>query len=212
MAGGLIDTSMQIDEPGERRIGGVAIAQVIDNLDQTNQGRVQLRLSWLPCYEPWARVVRPDRGTYFIPQVGDEVLVVFNHGDVRDPCVIGSLWNGLDLPPTQDSNAPVDQRVIQTPVGHKIAMNDADQSIEITHLDGAQLSLTSEKIELSIGSTSITLKKDGDITIKSNTKITLDAESIEITAKSNVDIGGKSSARIDGGSYFSVAASKIFIG
>jgi uncharacterized protein involved in type VI secretion and phage assembly len=216
MPGGLIDSSAQVESPDDRRIYGVAVAQVIGNIDQTNQGRVQLHLPWLPCVEPWARVAvlmaGSERGTYFIPQVGDEVLVAFENGNVNDPYVIGSLWNGRDLPPAKDRNAPVDQRMIRTPKGHKVIFDDAKKTIEINHADGPRLKFESEKIELVIGSTSITMKKDGDITIKSNAKITLDAESVEISAKSNVDIGGKSSARIDGGSYFSVAASKIFIG
>jgi uncharacterized protein involved in type VI secretion and phage assembly len=216
MPGGLIDTSAQVDAPEDRRIYGVTLAQVIDNLDQTNQGRVQLHLPWLPDYEPWARVATlmagPDRGIYFIPQVGDEVLVAFEHGDVRDPFVIGGLWNGRDLPPEQDHNAPVDRRVICTPNGHKIVFDDNMQSIEIIHADGAQLSLMSDKIELVIGSASINMSKEGNITVKANTQITLEAQSINISAYANVDIGGRSSARIDGGSYCSINAAQIFIG
>jgi uncharacterized protein involved in type VI secretion and phage assembly len=216
MAGGLIDSTAQVDTPDDRRIYGVAVAQVIGNIDQTNQGRVQLHLPWLPCIEPWARVAAlmagPDRGAYFIPQVGDEVLVAFENGNVNNPYIIGSLWNGRDLPPAKERNAPVDQRIIRTPKGHKVIFDDAKKTIEISHADGARLKFESQKIELVIGSTSITLNKDGEIAIKSKARITLEGESINIAANSNVDIGGKSSARIDGGSYFSVAATKIFIG
>jgi uncharacterized protein involved in type VI secretion and phage assembly len=216
MRGGLIETSAQVDEPDDRRIYGVAVAQVIGNIDETNEGRVQLYLPWLPGYEPWARVAvlmaGSERGTFFIPQVGDEVLVAFENGDVRDPYVIGSLWNGRDLPPAKERNAPVDQRIIRTPKGHKIVFDDAKKTIEINHMDGARLKFESEKIELVIGSTSITMKKDGDVTIKSKTKITLDAENIDISAKSNLDIKGRSKATLDGGSYCKIAGSQIFIG
>src|SRR5262245_40006952 len=84
------------------RIFGVALATVIDNADQNTLGRVKLRLPWLPGHEPWARVAvlaaGPDRGTFFIPQVDDEVLIAFEHGDIRRPVVVGSLWNGTDRP------------------------------------------------------------------------------------------------------------------
>ena len=217
MANGLIDSSAQVDTPDDRRIYGVAVAQVIDNKDKTNQGRVQLHLPWLPCVEPWARVAvlmaGSNRGTYFIPQIGDEVLIAFANGNVNEPYVIGSLWNGRDLPPARDSNSPKYQRVIRTPKGLQVLFDDAEKkTIEISHPDGAKLRLESQKIELSIGSTSITMNKDGDITIKSRAQIKLDGETIDLSANSNIDIGGKSSVRIDGGSYFSVAASKIFIG
>ena len=73
--------------PSPMRFDGVALAQVVDNRDMTGQARVQLRLPWLPGIEPWARVAVPmagdSRGTFIIPQVGDEVLVAFNHGDAR---------------------------------------------------------------------------------------------------------------------------------
>lgn len=216
MNGGLIESSAQVDAPDDRRIYGVTVAQVIGNIDETNQGRVQLHLPWLPGFEPWARVALlmagSERGTYFIPQVGDEVLIAFENGNVNDPYVIGSLWNGRDLPPTKDRYAPVNQRIIQTPKGHKITFDDAKKTIEIKHADGAKLKFESEKVELVIGSTSITMNKDGDIAIKSKTKITLEAESIDISAKSNVDIKGRSKATLDGGSYCKIAGSQIFIG
>jgi uncharacterized protein involved in type VI secretion and phage assembly len=216
MANGLIDTSAQVNVPEDRRIYGVTLAQVIDNLDQTNQGRVQLHLPWLPGYEPWARLAvlmaGPNRGTYFVPQVGDEVLVAFEHGDVRDPFVIGSLWNGRDLPPKEARNAPVDKRVICTPKGHKITFDDAAQSVEVTHAKGAKLKLTSEDIELSISCASLKMDKDGNITLKANTKISLEAQNINISADAKVDINGRSSTDIKGGSSCTIDAAQIFIG
>ena len=60
-------------------------------------------LPWLPGLMPWARLSNMmagmGRGSFFVPQIGDEVLVAFNHGDVREPYVIGTLWNTMDRPP-----------------------------------------------------------------------------------------------------------------
>lgn len=216
MREGLVETAAQVEAPDDRRIYGIALAQVINNLDRTNQGRVQLHLPWLPGYEPWARVAvlmaGSNCGTCFIPQVGDEVPVAFNHGDVREPYVIGSLWNGQDQPPAKPASDPVNQRMIRTPRGHEVLFNDADQSITITGAAGARLSLTPQKIELVIGPASIVLEKSGNITLKTSTTLTLDAQTINISANANVAIGGRSSARIDGGSYCSINASQIFIG
>ena len=75
--------------------------------------RVQLALPWLPGYQPWARLANQsagtDRGSYFVPQAGDEVLVAFNHGDVREPYVLGSLWNTIDKPPADDPTDAAEQ-------------------------------------------------------------------------------------------------------
>ncbi len=215
MPDGLVATTAQVDMPDDRRIYGITIAQVIDNQDQTNLGRVQVRLPWLPGYEPWARVAvleaGANRGTYFIPQVGDEVLVSGNHGDISDLYVIGSLWNGQDHPPAQAISDPVNKRMICTPQGHKIEFDDADQSITIIHASGGQVELKSDHIELAIGSASIRLEKSGGITIKTDATLTLDARTINLSADSNLTLSGQQSAKIDGGSYCSINASSISI-
>src|SRR3954454_2165145 len=82
---------------------GVFPAQVSDNQDPDNQGRVKVKLPWSPdasggAYETWARLstlmAGGSRGTWFVPEVGDEVLVAFEGGQPRRPYVLGALWNG----------------------------------------------------------------------------------------------------------------------
>src|SRR5437867_12292772 len=82
----------------EKKIDGVSVAIVLSNIHCTGEARVQLQLPWLLGYVPWARVALVDRGTFVIPQVGDEVLVAFNHGDVRDPYILGTCLNTIDRP------------------------------------------------------------------------------------------------------------------
>jgi uncharacterized protein involved in type VI secretion and phage assembly len=83
-------------------------AQVLEGRDPENLGRVQVRVSGLDDANSvlWARVstpmVGPLRNTGFTPAPGDEVVVVFERGDLRTPIVVGALWNGKDQPP--DSN------------------------------------------------------------------------------------------------------------
>ena len=82
-----------------KRLYGVFPAQVSDIRDAKGQGRVKVKLPWAPDadggFEVWARLGVPmagnDRGTWLIPDVGDEVLVAFEAGDPRRPIVIGSV-------------------------------------------------------------------------------------------------------------------------
>jgi uncharacterized protein involved in type VI secretion and phage assembly len=120
----------------DRRIYGVAVAKVISNTDVMTMGRVQIELPWLPDTQPWARVAvlmaGRDCGTYFIPQVDDEVLVTFHHGDIREPFVIGSLWNGQDQPPATDITDSIYKRLIHTPQGLELEFDDKKMSVVIT--------------------------------------------------------------------------------
>jgi phage baseplate assembly protein V len=217
MHNGLIDSAAQAEVPEEKYIYGMALAHVIDNIDEANLGRVQVRLPWLKGYEPWAHVAVPmagrNRGIYFMPQVGDEVVVGFNHGDVSEPFVIGSVWNGQDDPPAKGIHDPVDKRVIRTPKGHQVIFDDAKETITIKHAKDGQVEFTSDQIELKIGSASIRIqKKEGDITIKTNGKLTLDAKTIDITAKTKLTLSGKQSVEVQGGSSCKIDATSISIG
>ena len=82
---------------------GVYPALVVDIADPDGQGRVKVTLPWSPDaggsrYEAWARLATlmagNNRGSWFIPDVDDEVLVAFEGGDPRRPYVVGGLWNG----------------------------------------------------------------------------------------------------------------------
>jgi phage baseplate assembly protein gpV len=98
-------------------------------------GRVQVQLPSIDSLDlsPWARVATMmaglTYGTYFIPNTGDDVLVAFEHGDVRVPYVIGCLWNSLARPPLL---SPLPQtRVLRTPLGNQIVFDDAQSTITI---------------------------------------------------------------------------------
>jgi len=122
--------------PAELRTQGITAAVVVNNNASTRQGRVQVRIPWLPGIDPWVRVAVPmagdQRGMYFIPQPDDEVLVAFGDSDFRDAFVIGSLWNGEDKPPATDSDDPVKKRLIRSPQGLLIQLDDDIPSITLT--------------------------------------------------------------------------------
>lgn len=173
--------------PPDKKIFGVSVATVLNNIDCTGEARVMLLLPWLPGYTPWARLSSPmagmGRGTYFVPQVGDEVLVAFNHGDVREPYVLGTCWNTIDRPPAMAPTDPVTKRKIRTPLGHELSFDEALQSVTLSSNLMSTVTLDATKAQLSTPLASVTIDKAGGVTITAATKITLDAPVIEIKAK-----------------------------
>lgn len=175
---------------------GVYIAEVVDIVDPDGQGRVRVKLPWSPDsgdnqYQAWARVATlmagNDRGTWFIPDVGDEVLVAFNAGDTRHPYVLGGLWNGQQDPPeSMDSGGNNYPKTICSRNGVRVSLNDEDgrESLTLETPAGQSIVLRdgpgSIDIEDSNGN-SVRLGTSG-ITVEAGLKITLRATQVEISA------------------------------
>lgn len=207
---------MEAPEPDDRRIYGVCAGMVISNTDSTGEGRVQLQLPWLPGYLPWARVATLmtgiGYGTWFIPQVGDEVLVAFAQGDVREAYVIGSLWSTMSRPHEMLPDAPVTKRSIRTPTGHLISCDEKGTlTIESSSFDSVTLSPAGIEVATVGGTASLKLTKDGDLTISAVKSISLDAPSISIGGAKTVDVvvKGKAGLTLDGGAKCAVKAARI---
>jgi uncharacterized protein involved in type VI secretion and phage assembly len=167
---------------------GVYPALVTDVSDPDGMGRVKVALPWVADtgdgrYEAWARVATlmagNDRGSWFIPDKDDEVLISFEGGDPRRPYVLGGLWNGKDQPPetmdgagknakkvlrsrngvkvTLDDTDGRETLVLETPGGQKVTLRDGPGAIELVDSNGnsVKLSTTGVAIE-SAGKVSIT--------------------------------------------------------
>jgi uncharacterized protein involved in type VI secretion and phage assembly len=216
MFGEFIQTIAGDQRRRDKRIQGVTLATVVSNQDLSGQGRVQLRLPSLPNYQPWARIAAFDaggqRGGYFIPQVGDEVLVAFNQGDVKEPFVIGTLWNGRDKPPFTGPTDPVQKRAIRTPNGHEILIDDGEQKVVVKTASGQVVTLAPDRIELAAGSAAkITLTTGGTVTIEATSQIELKAPSITANASSSLDLKASIAASLDGGANCVVKGGLVFI-
>jgi uncharacterized protein involved in type VI secretion and phage assembly len=199
----------------ERRIYGLVVAIVTDNLDPEDIGRVKLKFPWLDdAYESyWARVALPgagpDSGLVFLPEVNDEVLVAFEHGDVRRPYVIGGLWNGVDKPPLGDAlfdNGHVRRRGIVSRSGHKMVFfDDASQSgIGLLSGDGS--------LRISINQTGAQVKvhSDGTIEVRSIGDMTLKADgNLTIKAGANLELEGGANVKLKGGGIVDIDGSLI---
>lgn len=155
----------------DKRYFGVAIAIVTDNVDPEKQGRVKVLFPWYDdkSESDWCRVVYvnagPGHGLFSVPEVDAEVLVAFEHGDMRLPYVIGALYNGKDAPPTdRQQDATKDEKLLQTRAGHRLLLRDTqgDTLIALETKEGQKLTLRDEGKS---GSASITLLTKGEHTL-----------------------------------------------
>jgi uncharacterized protein involved in type VI secretion and phage assembly len=210
MPDGLLDLATRALGGEDERVQGVAVGIVLDNVDMTGEARVQVQLPWLPGLAPWARVAvpaaGPSRGFFILPQIGDEVLVAFEHGDIRAPYVVGSLWNGRDKPPTTEPNDASSKVILQTEAGHVIQLDDLEQSLTITTPSGQKITADQQKIELEAGSSKATLETSGQIKLEAGTEIELKASSIklngttiDVQAQSSLSLQGSASCTVQGG-------------
>jgi uncharacterized protein involved in type VI secretion and phage assembly len=164
--------------------------------DPDGQGRVRVTLPWSPDpagghYEAWARVATlmggNNRGTWFIPDVNDEVLIVFEGGDPRRPYVIGGLWNGTDAPPQKMDGAGNNyQKIIRSRNGVKFTLDDSDgkESLTIETPGGQKIVLSDGPGDVKISDSngnSLEMGTSG-IAIISSGKVTINATTVEITA------------------------------
>ena len=202
-------------ESRDSRINGVVIGIVTNNNDPDGMGRVRVTFPWQgDCDESyWARVATlmagNDMGTFFLPEVDDEVLVAFDHGDINHPYVIGALWNGVDTPPETNSDGKNNVRKIKSRSGHEIILDDnheqGAEKIEIRTNVGHTILLDdstgSEKIEIrdKTGDNSIVMDSvQGTITISSQTKLSIKSQIIEIEAGGMMTIKSNAALTIQG--------------
>lgn len=201
----------QIREAEERagHIYEAVIGLVVDNKDEAGLARVKVKF---PCFgDPdtswWAPVVSlgagEERGWFFLPEIDDEVVVMFEHGDIRRPVVLGAVWNGKDAPP--DSNGGGNERrVIVSREGSRITFDD----------DGGKVIL-----EDGGGAGTITISTENKITIESPTgdicflapdgAINVVAKEMKTEAKMNFNLDAKSGIKMASDGKVNLKASGI---
>lgn len=173
------------------RCPGVVTGLVTNIDDPEKQARVKVSFRWLrDTHETdWIRIATlmagSGRGSHFLPEVNDEVLVAFEHGDPTYPYVIGFLWNGKDLPPNDGASPKV--RRLQSVAGHVIECDDRPESphIRIETKDQRIVLLDDQgkKIEVSDakGNTITINTQSNEITVVSAMNISLTASSGKIS-------------------------------
>lgn len=179
-----------------KRLYGAYPATVTDIKDPDSQGRIKIKLPWSPDnsgsgYEVWARLAvlmaGNNRGSWFIPDVNDEVVVMFEAGDARRPYVIGAVWNGSDAPPeSMDGAGNNFKKVLRSRNGVKLTMDDADgQEKFILETPGGQKMTLKDgpgAVEIvDSNGNSVKLESAG-ITITAAAKVTVNASTMEVSA------------------------------
>ena len=163
--------------------------RVVGNCDQAGLGRVMVQIPWIeaPVAAQVAVVTAGNgRGTFFIPQVGDDVLVLIGAAPEQAAYVIGSLWTSQDVPPRRDPNAAAQVQVIRTSCGHEVELDDLNQSVTITTANKQSVKLSSAGILLRTqekeGGASLELTAAGEVIIK--------GKSLLIDVDSTLDLQG----------------------
>lgn len=210
---GLLAEQMSRERP-LTQFPGVVTAVVTNTDDPQKWGRVKLKFPWMSddAESDWARVAAPgagpEAGFAALPDVDDEVLVAFEHGDFGHPYVLGGMWNGRhNLPPETEAAASGEMPLVRTwhsRTGHLIAMYDnSDNKIEITTQGGHKISLDDAggKIEISSsGGLKITLDDNSSqVAVESGSSVELKASgNMKLEASGNLDIEAGGQVNIKG--------------
>jgi uncharacterized protein involved in type VI secretion and phage assembly len=203
-------------QPGHTLLVGV----VTDNEDPQDLGRVKVKFPTLTDDHAsnWARVVSigagDRRGFDCLPEINDEVLVGFEHGDIHRPYVIGGVWNGKDAPPNKVSNnvqnGKVRLRTFRTRTGHQIQLVEEDKSgqkagVYIETKGGHQIQLIENgqkagvRIETKGGHQIEMTDSDRTLTISSAGNMKIDAKgNLDIHANGNLDINANGMITVKG--------------
>ena len=203
-------------QPGQTMLVGI----VTNNNDPDQCGRVKVKFPTLTEEHEsnWARVVGvgagANRGLDCLPEVNDEVLVAFEHGDIHRPYVIGGVWNGTDAPPAVVTDSVVGGKVrlrtFKTRVGHQLQFVEEDKSptkkgVYLNTIGGHNLRLNDSdkfvelettgghKFRADDNSKVISLTSTGDITVKTGTSgtskdLTINAANMTLTATTNITL------------------------
>lgn len=211
----ILDMLQDRGETRENRIWGVVVGIVTNNQDPDGMGRVRVKFPWRGEDDEsyWARIATlmagNDRGTFFLPEVSDEVLVAFDHGDIQHPYVLGALWNGVDKPPETNADGKNNIRKIKSRSGHEIILDDNSEQmkekIEIHTKAGHKIVLDDsagqEKIEIVDKTGSNSIKMDSvqnSISVESAMQLKIKSQMVEIEAGTMMTIKAGATLTIQG--------------
>ena len=186
------------------------MATVLSNADPQGKGRVRVRMNWQTngMQTGWVRVMTPDggssddvksnRGFVFIPEVGDQVLLGFRHGDPARPYILGSLFNGVT---GKGGFAANHKKSLTTRSGSTVTFDDTAHTILlqttrankifIDELNGTITISSAEEVNVNTKNVNINASENMNVNVGKNF-------TMQVGEDSNVTIGGNSSIGVDG--------------
>jgi phage protein D len=228
----LIDQSM-VEQRATQLWGGVVSAIVTNNNDPDNMARVKLKFPWLDdsLESNWARVTGVGAGNAYgflwLPEVNDEVLVAFEHGDFDYPYIVGSLWNGKDAMPettsTAVANGKVVMRTLKTTAGHIIRLTESSSAKKIEIIDSsAQTSVTLDetnkkitidsKGEINLTSTgNMTLKATGNLSLEATGDVKMQGMNVKVGANANLEATATGMGKVEAAGSLTVKGAIVNI-
>jgi len=219
-------SSDKIAETRKPPVVGMHVARVVDLKDPDKLGRIKISYPWLDAEQTaWVRMVAPhagkDRGWYALPEIGDEVLVGYEHGNTDHPIVLGCLYNKDNAPMQEAISSDNDVKMFMTRSGNKIVLNDKSgaEQIVISQKDGKNrivLDLSGPSIAISTdgdvsvkGKRNVTIEADQGITIKASADVKIEGANVEIKANANIKSEAGANNDIKGGAQVNVKGSMI---
>ncbi len=174
---------------------GVVTGVVTNTEDPKKWGRVKVKFPWLSETDEsdWARVVGigagKEAGYFVMPEVDDEVVVAFTHGDFSQPIVIGGLWHGKAALPPEGAGAASGQkpqvRTWRSRKGHKVTFYDNSENKVLVETAGGLQIILDDK------SNTIEIKAKQDVKISAEANLELNAQgSMKLKANGTIDING----------------------
>ncbi len=208
----IFDEILNSNDDTSSKICSLISGIVTDINDPDNKNRVKVKLShkvndksetsFIPVAMP---MVGKDYGMYFMPEIGDEVLVGFEMGDIERAYVIGAIYNDSKKAPATIENGENNLKIIKSKKDNQIVINDKDDelSIKIQTKNGYEVLIDdkNKKIEIKDKDKANMMEIDsgsGKITIKAKSKITLETDESSITlSRSSIDIKANKDIKLD---------------
>ena len=244
MIGQLVRNKEQDYEEKQNKMFGVVTAIVTNTKDPDKRGRVKVKYAWMgeakTVESDWARVVTfmagNGRGAHFLPDVDDEVLISFEHGNMNHPYIIGALYSTEDKVIEKNEDGKNNIKMIKSRSGHTITIDDTsekekfifedksgkrsitfdvkEKTLNIVNTEGdmtisakGNITLKSEKKMTIEGETGVEIKSDGEIKIDGKTLDIKSSKTLDITAGSSLTAKASSSADVESGSTLTLKGS-----
>lgn len=197
--------------PVSGQMPGLVEALVVDNKDPAELGRVKVKFPSLPGSSGsdmpesyWARLSMPmagkERGWMTIPEIGDEVLVSFMHGDFNHAIVLGSVYNGVDTPPYANEDGENNLRVFQSRSGHRVTFDDT--------AGGERIELVSHNEEVRViwdaAEKTLSVYSGKDIILEAKETISMKCKDFVLEAKQSISMEAKKTADLTAGQALTV--------